>query len=197
MNLHIADRPAEPTPRLFEVAELDRMVEAGIIAPDERVELLDGELVWMAATKFPHQGLNIKLAARFTRMLDESFYVGSTGSLRLGAHTLVEPDILVSRWDAVRVSPEGFLELAPADILLVVEIADTTLAFDLARKAGVYARHGVADYWVVDARTLTTHVHRGPGPNGYDTVVEIGRDDTAIPLAPALAPLRRPLATLA
>jgi hypothetical protein len=59
MNLHIADRPAEPTARLFDVAELVRMIEAGIIAPDEKVELLEGELVWMAATKFPHHHIHM------------------------------------------------------------------------------------------------------------------------------------------
>jgi Uma2 family endonuclease len=197
MNLHIADRPAEPTARLFDVAELVRMIEAGIIAPDEKVELLEGELVWMAATKFPHQGLNVRLAAWFTRALDETFYVGSTGSLRLGPETLVEPDILITRWQDARISPEGFLELAPADLLLIVEISDTTLPFDLARKARLYARHGVADYWVVDAKTRETHVHRGPGPDGYASVTLIPPTEAAAPLAPALAPIMRPLATLA
>lgn len=197
MNIHIADRPAEPTPRLFDIAELDRMIAAGIIAPDERIELLDGELVGMAATKFRHHDLHMRLLHWMAAQLGNEFHVGAAGSLRLGPTTLVEPDLLIARHDAVRTSPEGFLEVAPADILLIVEISDTTLSFDLSRKARLYARYGVAEFWVVDGRTLTTHVHREPSSDGYAGVMELGPNDAAAPLAPALAPVRRMLAGLA
>jgi Uma2 family endonuclease len=197
MNLHIANRPPEPTLRLFDVAELDRMIAAGIVAADERVELLDGELVWMAATMFRHHSVHMRLLHWMAERLGRAFHVGAAGSLRLGPTTLVEPDILIARQEALLTSSEGFLELAPADILLIVEIADTTLAFDLTRKAGLYARHGAAEYWVVDARTLTTHVHREPSPDGYGSVTAVAADEVISPLAPALAPLRRALASLA
>jgi Uma2 family endonuclease len=131
------------------------------------------------------------------RQLDETFHVGAAGSLRLTRSTLAEPDILVARQAAIQISPEGFLALAPADILLLVEVSDTTLSFDLGRKALLYARHGVADYWVVDAKTRETHVHRGPGPDGYASVTLIPPNEAAAPLAPDLAPIMRPLATLA
>ena len=187
MNIHLRRRPTEPLPRRFDVRDLDRMIEAGIIGPDERVELIDGELIAMAATKFPHINMHMEIGRLLGRTLDPDIFVGTAGSLRLSPDTLVEPDIVVARKADLRISPEGYMEVPRDDLLLLVEIADASLRHDMKRKAGLYARHGVPDYWVVTARRRTARIHRDPGPDGYAQVRDAGPDETLVPAHPLLA----------
>ena len=73
-------------------------------------------------------------------------------------------------------------------MLLVVEVAETSLSFDMTTKAALYAAHGVRDYWVIEARTLVTKVFRGPSASGYATSVPVPASDLLLPLlAPSLA----------
>ena len=100
----------------------------------------------------------------------------------LAEDAYTKPDIVV-RPAAVR-SPD----LTGESVLLVIEVADSSLAYDQGAKALLYAQYGVREYWVVDVRTLATRVHREPGPQGYGQVVEIAADDLLMPLlVPALA----------
>lgn len=135
MNAHAAYRVDDAPRRLLSVADLGRMIEAGIISDDENVELIDGELIVMAAKKFAHEFIKSSLVRRFIECSTKEIFVGIEASLRLDTHTLVEPDILVCRRDRLVTSPEGYIGLPARDILLLVDVADSTLRKDRTIKA--------------------------------------------------------------
>jgi hypothetical protein len=102
--------------------------------------------------------------------------------------TFVEPDLVAY--------PKGLSlrEARGADVLLAIEVADTSLDYDLGAKARLYALHGVAELWVVNARERTTAVHNRPGPEGWGDVEQRAPHDTLVPRASALAHFRMTLA---
>lgn len=132
---------------------------------DTRVELLDGELVWMSPVNDPHVGCVNCLTRLFVRRVaDDLALVSVQNPVRLGAHDEPLPDLalLRPRADDYRTAKAG-----PADILLLVEVADSTLRTDLGRKARIYASAGVPEYWVVDLRNQLVYVHRSPQGGSY------------------------------
>jgi Uma2 family endonuclease len=156
---------AEGLPRYaFTVAEVEAMVAAGIIAQDERIELIEGELVPMSPKGIRHEVVRYAFTKWWSRRLSERHGVLVETTLRLAEKVYVEPDILVFD-DSV-----GLRRLGAATVLLAVEIADTSLAYDLGTKAAIYAAHGVGELWVVDANTVETHVHRDPVGGAYTSV---------------------------
>lgn len=130
MNAHAAYRAGDAPRRLLSVADLSRMIEAGIIGDDENVELIDGELVVVAAKTFAPEFVKSSLVRRVIECSTKDVFVGIEASLRLDTHTLVEPDILICRRDRLVTSPEGYIGLPARDILLLVEVADSTLRKD-------------------------------------------------------------------
>jgi Uma2 family endonuclease len=175
---------AEGLPRRrWTVAEIQAMVAQGIIFEDERFELVGGEVVPMSPKGIRHEIVK--------RALQQHWFPIVTGSpvdlitettLYIGVDEFREPDFLF--WP--RSIP--LEDVTPASALLIVEVADTSLRYDLGSKAPVYARLGVPDYWVIDARSLVTSIHRHPGPNGYPPPREAGPGDLLEPLlAPQLA----------
>ncbi|MGU9979352.1 Uma2 family endonuclease [Phreatobacter sp. HK31-P] len=155
------------------------MVETGILREDERVELIEGEFVPMNAKNRIHQRVQDDLTMAFARLLPVGFRVGVEPTLQLSETTFLSPDIVVYRdFTGER--------LTPADILLAVEVTDTSLAFDLGRKAGLMARHGVDEYWVVNAQGLDVTIHRRPRPDGYGTALRLSKDEALTPAHPDL-----------
>lgn len=132
------------------------MIAAGVIGEEENFELIEGEIVPMAAKNHVHERIKSALNLAIARALPADLWLGIESSIRLSATTFVEPDLVVYRRD-LRLE-----EVRGPDVLLVVEVADTTLAFDRGRKAQLYAAYGVSELWVVDAVQRTTWVHRGP-----------------------------------
>lgn len=190
MNIHTkikADRPnlhqpAEPARRRFTSAELLAMDEAGVLHPEERVELIDGEIITMPAKSARHDDMCAALVLHFAdhRPTDVAFTMEP--AFRLSEHWEPEPDILLFP-SRMKVS-----DVRGPDALLVVEVAVTSLSSDLKIKAPMYAAHGVREYWVVDAKRLVTHVHREPGADGYGSVSQLAATDRLEPLLlPALA----------
>jgi Uma2 family endonuclease len=114
--------------------------------------------------------------------------MGFETTIELSETTFVEPDLVVYRKGL------GLRDVRGPDILLAVEVADTSLAYDLGAKARLYAIHGVTELWVVDARERTTAVHTGPGPGGWGRVEEKAPGDVLAPSAQALAHFRMRLA---
>jgi len=168
--------------RRFTVAEIESMVAKGIIAEDERIELLGGELVPMSPKGVRHEAIRNELAFHLSRRCPAGLRVASEAPLTLAADEFVEPDIFVH--------PRGtrLADVRGDSVLLVVEIADSSLAYDLDTKAGIYAACGVREYWVVDARTLETRVHRQPSPSGYSSADNVPAEARLTPqLAPELA----------
>jgi Uma2 family endonuclease len=129
-----------------------------------------------------HEIVRAALAFRFTRKAPEGIFVVSEPQFNLADDTYTVPDILVH--PAAMKTPDVCGEQA----LLVVEIADTSLAFDLQTKARLYASHGVREYWVINAATLVTTVHSQPSGPTYAVVREVAPGGLVTPvLAPALA----------
>ncbi|MBE7220206.1 MAG: Uma2 family endonuclease [Caulobacteraceae bacterium] len=179
MTIHVTRAAEGLDRRAFTIADMERMVEVGILAPDERVELIGGELVPMSAKGSRHEAIKAALNYRWGRACPDGFlFVPETG-LRLDAQTYVEPDfVVVSR-------TKRLAEVTGPDVLLAVEVADSSLDFDLHRKPRVYAAFGVRELWVIDARRRLVHRHDRVTPNGYSQVDLV---DAATHLMPRHAP---------
>jgi Uma2 family endonuclease len=93
-------------------------------------------------------------------------------TLRLDEKSFVEPDFCVFPRSIAPGDMRGY------DVLLAIEIADTSLRYDLGRKIGTYAAYGIPEVWVINALTLVTRVHKQLGPEGYHNVAELGPDET-------------------
>ena len=157
-------RPAVPVRRRFTADEVLAMEEAGILDPEENVELIDGEIITMAAKTPRHEDMRTELCEFVANRQPRDFKVAQEPAFRLSDHWEPEPDILLFPRQ-LRVH-----EVRGPTALLVVEVAVSSLSIDLKIKAPMYAAHGVHEYWVVDAMRVITHVHRDPGPDGYGSV---------------------------
>jgi len=163
--------------RLFTVDEFLTLAATDVFAEGEHVELWDGEMVVAPSEGGAHFNVKARLLNLLLRHTPPGLMVGPTGPLRIGEHTLLEPDLF---W----FEPRGRADIPePAQVKLVIEVAVTSLARDRTDKALKYAAAGIADYWVVDAESLTTWVHRKPSAQGYGEVREIAPSDTIAPLA--------------
>ncbi len=161
----------------FTLDDVFEMMRIGALDPDAKVELIDGELVEMSPQNSPHMYARHAIGKRLIRELADSVYVHVEGTLRLAPRTAPSPDIFLH---AASIRAEN---VRGPDVLLLIEIADSSLTRDLRAKAGLYARHGVPDYWVVDAVGRRIFVHRAPGPDGYGEVTEIPTGGEITPLA--------------
>jgi Uma2 family endonuclease len=167
---------AEGLPRrCFTVAELEQMVAAGILHEDERIELIGGEIVPMSPKGNHHEVLRIALNLYWAQQLPADLQFAPETTFRLSQDTYLEPDFVVYPKAA------GLKGLSAATARLVVEIADSSLSYDLGRKAGLYAAFGIAELWVIDAVTLQTRVHREPTPTGYRSVVDLPSSQRLVP----------------
>jgi len=177
MNI-AATTAAEGFPRrAFTVADVARMIEAGIIREDEKFELIEGEIVMMAAKGVAHERIKSALIIAVVRALPDHLTVGVEATLRLTDTVMLEPDIAVFSRQLFQKSSEGFARLDPGEAHLVIEIAASSLAYDKGLKAQLYARHRVKEFWVIDAGERTTWVHTGPSGDGWSSVVKRGPQD--------------------
>jgi Uma2 family endonuclease len=172
-----------PARRKIDVDAYHRMAEAGILAPDERVELIDGEILQMVPIGSEHGSVTSSLVQRFVLALRERAFVTGSMPLRLDALNEPEPDVLVlrPRSDRYRDALPG-----PADVLLVVEVAKSSLDYDRRVKAPLYAAAGVAELWIVDLVNRRIEVHREPGADGYGRI-DAHATGTLAPAALAMA----------
>ena len=158
------------TRRRFTRAEYYRMAEVGILREDDRVELIRGEIVEMAPIGRRHMAfagnLNQLLAAR----LAGRAIVWMQNPIVLSEDTEPQPDIAVLRRRPV---PYKEREAWAEDALLIIEVADSSLAYDRSTKLRFYADAGIPEYWVVDCTAEAIEVHRGPGPEGYRDVTRV------------------------
>ncbi|MFN0023212.1 MAG: Uma2 family endonuclease [Parvularculaceae bacterium] len=161
----------------FTTADVDRMIAAGILDAEGRWELIDGEIVPMAAQYTPHGRIAMKVSARIYNALDFSkFEVISGVTVELGAESRVDPDIFVMH---AGVSSK----IVPASsVLWVIEVSDATRRKDLKVKAPLYAAAGIPEYWVIDLDERVTHIHRSPSAQGWGEPVRV------LPFSEAIAP---------
>jgi len=164
---------AEGMPRrAWSVAEVEAIQAAGIIGDDERFELIGGEVVPMQAKGGRHERVKRDLNRHFQRTAPDDIAVIPETTLRLDEKSFLEPDFCVSPQAINPGDMRGY------DVLLAIEIADSSLGYDLGRKIGVYAAYGIPEVWVIDANTLVTYVHRKLGVQGYSDIFAAGPADT-------------------
>ena len=159
-------------PARLTVADVYALQETGVIDEREHFELLDGEIVPMAAAKFSHhEWMKSRLNEALVLAKPREAGLFVEPSVTLNETTFVEPDLAL--WPRAIASQE----VRGPDLLLVVEVAVSSLGYDLGDKARRYARHGVRDYWVVDAIRKTVRVHRSPENGRYIDVEEYEAHD--------------------
>ena len=166
--------------KLFTVEDFHAMDRAGIFGEDDRVELIEGEIVHMAAIGSCHQAI----VDRFTRLLvpplGERAIVRVQGPVRLARITEPQPDLQLL---APRDDFYAAAHPSQADALLVVEVADTTLRFDRDEKSVIYAGRGVPELWIVDVTGNCILVMRDPAIQGYRAVTTVSRGESLAPQA--------------
>ena len=174
---------AEGLPRWrWTTAELVRLADLGAFTAEDRFELIGGEIVPMSPISRRHEVVAEVLEQYFRTKTQSDVRVVNERQFNLSDDTYTKPDIFVRPASVLSYDVRGDA------VLLVVEVAVSSRTFDLGTKALTYAKHGVREYWVVDAATLVTTVHRGPGPDGYGDVTEVPADTSIAPLlAPELA----------
>jgi Uma2 family endonuclease len=170
----------EPQRHRFTVAEYERMGAAGIFGEDDRVELIAGEIIEMSPIGRRHVVAVDRLANRFGRRLGARVIVRVQSPVRLGEQDEPQPDVVL-----LRARDDFYASSDPtsADLLLVVEVAETSLRYDRRVKIPLYARHGVAEAWLLDVTRRTLTVFRDPAPTGYRTGRVPRPGDRLAPLA--------------
>ena len=173
---------ALPATRRFTVDDYYKMAEVGILGQDDRVELIEGEIVEMAPIGPLHAGRVDRLLRLFGARLPDDFWIRGQNPVRLSRHSEPEPDLAVLRPEPERARSYEEDHPTAADVLLILEVADSSLQYDLGRKARLYARHGVPELWVLDKRGGRLVLHREPTPRGYAAVQTLVRGESIVPL---------------
>ena len=165
--------------------EYDRMIGAGVLTPEDRVELIDGEILAMTPQGSAH-ATGVSLAQEALRAaVGRDVHIRTQLPLACGAESEPGPDVAL-----VAGSVRDYRDAHPQSALLVVEVADTTLAYDRDVKASLYARAGVPEYWLVNLAEAVVEVHRDPmvTPHArfgwrYRTMDRFGPGDSIAPLS--------------
>ena len=160
----------------------EKLAEVGLIDPDARLELIDGEILQKMSPQSSRHATAVLLVAEALRSVFASpaYTVRVQLPLALGPYSEPEPDVAV-----VEGTPRRYREAHPSTAVLVVEVADASLAFDRTRKAALYARAGIPDYWIVNLLDGVLEVHRQPEGDAY-------RERLVLPSQERVRPLARP-----
>jgi len=175
----------------YTVADYYRMAEVGILAPDARVELIDGEVIEMPPIGAPHASTVTEVQRTLERAVGDAAIVRVQNPIHLGRHDEPQPDLALVTPPA---SKYRLRHPRPGDVLLLIEVADTTLRFDRDVKLGRYARVGIPEVWLLDVKARTLQRFRESSPTGYGDSDQIG-DLTALPI-PGLDCVRVDLSNL-
>jgi Uma2 family endonuclease len=163
--------------RAFTVDDIARMIDAGVLHEDEKFELIEGEIVMMAAKGIAHERIKAALNIAVVRALPNHLTVGVEATLRLTDTIMLEPDIAVFPKALFSKSGVRFTNLDPGEAELVIEVAVSSIAYDKGLKARLYARHRVKEFWVIDANARIAWVHTGASGDGWSSIVERGPHD--------------------
>ena len=153
--------------RRFTVDEYNRMGQVGILGEDDRLELLEGEIVEMAQIGSRHQATVNRLTALFSTRISDRALVSVQGPVRLAEDSEPQPDLMLLRR---RADCYSSAHPGPGDVLLLVEVSDSSTEYDQEVKLPLYARYGIAEVWLVGLETETVEVYRGPAAQGYQNL---------------------------
>src|SRR6266852_2896888 len=168
----------EISKRLFTVYDYHRMVDAGILNEDDRVELIHGEILAMSPIGPPHNGAILRATQSLVRIVGDSAIVGVQGSVRLDEYDEPQPDLYLLRPKADFYSSR---HAGPADIFLIIEVADSSLDYDQDIKMHLYAETRVPEYWVVDIQNDRLIAYSDFQKKTYRSVREFHRGDVLTP----------------
>ncbi|MCL1468235.1 MULTISPECIES: Uma2 family endonuclease [Argonema] len=165
--------------RLWTVEEYHRMIDAGILSPDDKVELLEGKIVKMSPQRPPHAGTTQRTDRYLQNLLRDLAEIRVQLPITLSTSE-PEPDIAV-----VRIDPNAYGENHPNanDIFLLIEISYTTLKIDREEKAPIYARANIPEYWILDISNRRVYIFRNPTESGYQEQIILNADAAIAPLA--------------
>ena len=171
----VTDTVTETRRYSFTVDEFAKMGEAGIFTEDDRVELIDGEIREMTPIGPLHATIVNRLNVTLVELLKRSAILQVQNPVRLDLHNEPQPDfsIIKERGDYYKTSLPG-----PGDTLLVIEVADSTLTYDIHEKTPRYARSIIPEVWIVDVEAEVVRVFTQPGPSGYANEREMPRGST-------------------
>jgi Uma2 family endonuclease len=168
-----------PTRHKLSVDDYHKLGEAGVLDEDSRVELIEGELIDMAPIGVPHMTAVNRLNRLFVQAVGDLGVVSIQNPVSLPPHSEPQPDIAVLRSGVDR--PGASLP-GPADVLLLIEVADTTLAYDRGTRLPLYARAGVVECWIVNLQARCVEVYRKATPQGYSETTEFRAGDVVSPV---------------
>lgn len=179
------DAALAPARHRLTVHDYHRMADAGIFGEDDRIELTDGDLIDMAPIGFEHAAVVNRLAEAFLMACAGRAIVSIQNPVRLDQSSEPQPDLAILRRRADFYVTGG--HPGPADILLLAEVADSSLRFDRMVKLPLYARAGIAELWIVDLKRRAVDAYRGPAGDGYGgmTTHQPG-EQVALVLAPEI-----------
>lgn len=171
---------AQLTRHRFTVDEYHWMARVGILREDERVELIDGQIVELPTVDPAHAARVTERNERFTRWFDDEAQVRVKLPILLDRYSEPRPHLVLARprQDGYRLAPP-----APEDVLLAVEIADTALMTSRRLRISRYAVAGILETWLIDLELGAVHVYREPGPGGYGSTSTLRRGQWLAPLA--------------
>jgi Uma2 family endonuclease len=173
MKMVVAEHSVAVTRRRFNVTEYYRMAEVGILHEDDRVELINGEIIRMCAIGAKHAACVDDLSELLVLLVGRQGRVRTQNPIRLNDETEPEPDLVVARYRSYRQAHP-----APVDVLLVIEVADSSLDYDLEVKLPLYAVAGIAEAFIVDTIHELVERHTEPRDGQYQRVVRAGRGET-------------------
>jgi Uma2 family endonuclease len=158
--------------RLFSVEDYHRMAEAGILSPDEKVELLEGEVVHMNPIGSPHAACVSRLTELFAQHVRSRALMRVQAPIRVGDQSEPEPDLVLAKR-----RPDHYASNhpAPQDIFLAIEVAWSSLSVDRHKKMPLYGRFGIPEAWIVNLEEGRLEVYRDPAEDGYRQIWLLGR----------------------
>ena len=167
------------TLRKWTVKEYHKLGEIGIFHPEERLELIEGNIIKISAKGTLHAAATRRTATLLHNLLGNQAAVYNKSPIALDDNSEPEPDIAV-----VRIDPFDYAthHPTPSEVYLIIEVADSSLTFDREIKANIYARSGIADYWVLNVGDRQLHVFREPAVDGYQSEVILGETASISPI---------------
>jgi Uma2 family endonuclease len=152
------------------------MAETGLLKPDARVELLDGQIIDMMPIGPFHAGTTNRLAKSFVNLAGNRWHTGIQTPIRLGAHAEPVPDLTL-----LKPAPDDYTSRhpGPEEVFLLIEVADSTLTYDRAEKLPAYGRAGIPEVWIVNLPERSVEIYREPHYLGYSSKMVVREGEQA------------------
>ncbi|WP_338834420.1 hypothetical protein MHLNE_07520 [Moorella humiferrea] len=170
----------EVTRRRFTVDEYYQMAYVGILREDDRVELIEGEIIEMVPIGVKHAACVRRLDRIFNNLVGDKALVDTQNPLRIDEYSEPQPDLMLLK---PREDYYGTFHPRPEDVLLLIEVVDSSVTYDREVKINLYARAGINEVWLIDLQAQQITVYRQPSSNSYKEIKEYGRDDSIAPVA--------------